>query len=83
MRPAGARLDKGEAANPDNPSCIGDLTLHFWQSEYRRLWPAADAVPLPELKPWTMGQGFIMPSIGSRDIACAEWPDIRSFEHLL
>ena len=24
-----------------------------------------------------------MPSIRSRDIACAEWPDVRSLEHFL
>jgi hypothetical protein len=26
---------------------------------------------------------FVVPSIGSRDVACAEWPNIRRFEHFL
>jgi hypothetical protein len=30
-----------------------------------------------------MCEHFIVPSIGSRDVACAEWPYIRRFEHLL
>jgi len=30
-----------------------------------------------------MRQSFIVPAIGGRDIACAEWSNIRSFEHLL
>jgi hypothetical protein len=28
-------------------------------------------------------QRLIVPSIRSRDVACAEWPDIRRFEHFL
>ena len=30
-----------------------------------------------------MRKHFIVPSIRSREVACAEWPDIRRFEHLL
>ncbi|HEY1264251.1 MAG TPA: hypothetical protein VGF06_12065 [Terriglobales bacterium] len=30
-----------------------------------------------------MRQYGIVPSIGSHDVASAEWPDVRSFEHLL
>ena len=30
-----------------------------------------------------MREHFVMPSIGGRDVACAEWPDIRRFEHFL
>jgi hypothetical protein len=26
---------------------------------------------------------FVVPSIRSRDVACAEWPNIRRFEHFL
>jgi hypothetical protein len=44
---------------------------------------AAHAVTLPKLKPWAMREGFVVPSIGGRDVACAEWPDIRRFEHFL
>jgi hypothetical protein len=44
---------------------------------------AAHAVTLPKLKPWAMREGFVVPSIGGRDVACAEWPNIRRFEHFL
>jgi hypothetical protein len=30
-----------------------------------------------------MREHFVVPSIGSRDVACAEWPNIRRFEHFL
>jgi hypothetical protein len=30
-----------------------------------------------------MGERFVVPSIGSSDVACAKWPDIRRFEHFL
>jgi hypothetical protein len=30
-----------------------------------------------------MCEHFVVPSIRSRDVACAEWPYIRRFEHLL
>jgi hypothetical protein len=30
-----------------------------------------------------MREHFVMPSIGSRDVAWAEWPCIRRFEHFL
>ena len=29
------------------------------------------------------GLAELVSSIGSRDVACAEWPDIRRFEHFL
>jgi len=44
---------------------------------------AANSVPLPKPKPWTMREHFVMPSIGSRDVACAERPNVRRFEHFL
>ena len=30
-----------------------------------------------------MGKHLVVSSIGSRDVACAEWPDIRRIEHFL
>jgi hypothetical protein len=30
-----------------------------------------------------MREHFVVPSIRSREIACAEWPNIRRFEHFL
>ena len=44
---------------------------------------AANSVLLPQSEPRAMREHFVMPSIGSRDVACAEWPDIRRFEHFL
>ncbi len=43
----------------------------------------ADPIPLPELKPGAMREHFVVPSIGGRDVACVEWPDIGRFEHFL
>jgi hypothetical protein len=44
---------------------------------------ATNSVLLPEPKPRAVGEHFVVSSIGSRDVACAEWPDIRRFEHFL
>jgi hypothetical protein len=30
-----------------------------------------------------MREHFVVPSIRRRDVACAEWPNIRCFEHFL
>jgi hypothetical protein len=42
---------------------------------------AANSELLPQPKPRAMREHFVVPSIGSRDVACAEWSDIRRFEH--
>ena len=57
------------------------LTVTFAQSEHWLLGSAADTKILPEPEPRTVGMHFIMASIRGRDVACAEWPDIRRFEH--
>ena len=44
---------------------------------------AADPISLPKLKPRAMSKLFVVPAIGSGDVACARWPDIRRFEHFL
>ena len=44
---------------------------------------AADPISLPKPKPGAMCEHFVMPSIRRRDVACAEWPNIRRFEHFL
>src|ERR1017187_2473873 len=44
---------------------------------------ATDAIPLPEPKPRAVREHFVVPSVGSRDVACAERPNIRRFEHFL
>src|SRR5438445_13322584 len=59
------------------------LALHVSSPGYRRLRSATDAKMLPQPEPRAMREHFVMPSIGSRDVACAEWPNIRRFEHFL
>jgi len=44
---------------------------------------AANPVLLPKAKPRTMREHFVVPSIRRRDVACAERPNIRCFEHFL
>jgi hypothetical protein len=44
---------------------------------------AANSELLPQPKPRATREHFVVPSIGSRDVACAEWPNIRRFEHFL
>jgi hypothetical protein len=44
---------------------------------------AANPVPLPQPKPRAMREHFVMPSISGRQVTCAEWPNIRRFEHFL
>jgi hypothetical protein len=38
---------------------------------------------LPELKPRAVRELFVVPSIGSSDVACSERPDIGRFKHFL
>jgi|ERR1035438_1286172 hypothetical protein len=63
-------------------SALGS-SLDFAEPECRRLGSTADPIPLPKLKPRAVREHFIVPAIGSRDVACAEWPYIRRFEHFL
>jgi len=42
--------------------------------------PAADTKILPEPEPRTVGEGFFMPSVRSKDIACVEEPDTGHFD---
>ena len=44
---------------------------------------AANAELLPQPKPWALREHCVVPSIRSRDIARAEWPNIWRFEHFL
>ena len=45
--------------------------------------PAANPEMLPQPKPRAMREHFVVPSICSRDVACAEWSNVRRFEHFL
>jgi hypothetical protein len=58
-------------------------SLDLAEPECRRLGSTADPIPLPKLKPRAVREHFIVPAIGSRDVACTEWPYIRRFEHFL
>jgi hypothetical protein len=44
---------------------------------------AANPELLPKTEPRAVRELFVMPLIRSREVACAEWPDIRRFEHFL
>jgi hypothetical protein len=53
------------------------------QLDYRRLMSATHAITLPKPKPRAVRQRFIVPAIRSREVTCAERPNIRRFEHFL
>jgi hypothetical protein len=59
------------------------LRLNFPSSGLRNLWSATDAEIMPQAEPGAMGQHLIMSAVRSRYIACAEWPYVRRFKHLL
>ena len=44
---------------------------------------AANPKLLPKAKPRAVREHFVMPSIGSRDVACAQRSNVRRFEHFL
>jgi hypothetical protein len=44
---------------------------------------AANPEVLPQPKPRTMRQHFVVPMIGSRDVGCAQRSNVRRFEHFL
>jgi len=67
----GYRFKTGKAALALNPKPAFGFTS------------AANSELLPQPKPRAMREHFVVPSIGSRDVARAEWPNIRRFEHFL
>jgi hypothetical protein len=64
-------FETGKAALALNPKPAFGLTS------------AANPILLPEAKPRAMREHFVVPSICSSDVACAEWSNIGRFEHLL
>jgi hypothetical protein len=64
-------------------SRVGRLAADFAQPELRRFGSTADAILLPQPKPRAVREHFVVPPIRSREIAGAEWPNIRRFEHFL
>ena len=75
-------MERNRGPPPRQPPC-GALSSLFLYADDRGFGSAADAKMLPQPKPRAMSELFIMPAIGSRDVACAEGPNIRRFEHLL
>jgi hypothetical protein len=67
----GYRFKTGKAALALNPRPAFGFTS------------AANPEMLPKAKPRAVREHFIVSSIGGRDVACAEWPNIRGFEHFL
>ena len=59
----------------------GTLALGFPEPDCWGPASAAEAIPLPKAKPRALREHFVVPSIRRGDVACAEWPNIRRFEH--
>lgn len=59
------------------------LSFTFPEPKYRGSRSAADAKILPQPEPRALREPFVVPSIGSRDVAYTEWPNIRRFEHFI
>jgi hypothetical protein len=78
-------LSLSEQARAKLGETSGDsyLALSFPELECRGFRPAADAKILPQSEPWTLRKHFVVPSICSGDVACAERANIRRFEHFL
>ena len=74
---------------PSQPSDEGacvlvlPLALDFAQSEHRSLIPATHAISLVQPKPRAVRELLIVPSIGSREIACTQRSGIRHREDAL
>jgi hypothetical protein len=62
---------RGEAALALNPKPAFGFTS------------AADPELLPEPKPRAIREHFVVPSVSGRDVAWAEWPYVRRFEHFV
>jgi hypothetical protein len=52
------------------------LAICFARLQSRRLRAATDAEMLPEAKPRTVGEQFVMPLICGREVSGAQWPGI-------
>jgi hypothetical protein len=57
--------------------------VHLAESKHWGLSATTNSVVLPDAKPRALRQLFVVSSIGSRNVACAEGPNIRCFEHFL
>ena len=62
---------------------VGVSVSGFADSVFGGGRPAADAKTLPQTEPGTVGEHLVVPSVGGSDVACAERPNVRSFEHFL
>jgi hypothetical protein len=64
-------------SNPGLKIRFVSLSVSSRQLKYRRFGSATDAISLPQPKPWAMRKGFIVPSIGSREVVRAERSSVR------
>ena len=62
---------------------LRSLALDFSTLEHGGIGSTTDAVPLPKLKPRAMREHLVVPSIRCREVARAEWSNVRGFEHFL
>jgi hypothetical protein len=53
------------------------------RAKYWRLCSATDAEMLPQAEPGAIRESLIMPLVGRRNVAGAEWPDVGCLVHLL
>jgi hypothetical protein len=87
LRSPDPKLDTGWRPLPHANNSLSNwrcyLTLSFPELKYRGFGSAAEAEMLPQPKPRALREIFVVPSISSRDVACAEWPDIRRLGWIL
>jgi hypothetical protein len=93
VRPASSRSASTAAAGPRTRigmrsdllilALDGSVALALNPRPASGFTTAANSELPPQSKPRAMREGFVVPSIGGRDVACAEWPNIRRFEHFL
>ena len=64
-------------------AAVWSVSLQSRLIEFGRLRSAADAKMLPQPEPRAISEHLVVPSIGGSDVAGAEWPNVRGFEHFL
>src|SRR4029077_6798308 len=77
-------IARTEITLPPRVLCHVEVSVFsFPQPLGRGFASAAAAKMLPQPEPGAMREHLVVPSIGSRDVTRAEWPNIRRFEHFL
>jgi hypothetical protein len=75
--------DGGRISQIQRVETGGKSSFLFPHLNHWRIGSATNPIPLPKLKPRAMRELFIVPSIQSRKVACAERPNVWRFEHFL